>query len=55
MCDGCEVHSGFHGAWDAMSDTVMSTVQELVADNSGYSVTFTGHSLGAAVATLGCA
>lgn len=55
LCDGCEVHSGFHGAWDEMADTVMATVQSLVAEYPTYSVTFTGHSLGAAIATLGCA
>ncbi|KAJ4387404.1 hypothetical protein N0V93_007996 [Gnomoniopsis smithogilvyi] len=55
LCDGCEVHSGFHGAWDEMSDTVMTTVQALAAEYPSYSVTFTGHSLGAALATLGCA
>lgn len=55
MCDGCKVHSGFHGAWDAMADTVLDTLQDVVASYSDYSVTFTGHSLGAAIATLGCA
>lgn len=55
LCDGCEVHSGFHGAWDNMADTVIETTQSLVAAYPTYNVTFTGHSLGAAIATLGCA
>lgn len=55
MCDGCKVHSGFHGAWDAMADDVMDALQTLVATYPTYSVTFTGHSLGAAIATFGCA
>lgn len=55
MCDGCQVHSGFHGAWNAMADDAMSAVQTLLAEHPTYSVTFTGHSLGAALATLGCA
>lgn len=55
LCDGCKVHSGFHGAWDAMADDVVNAVQALITEYPTYSITFTGHSLGAAIATFGCA
>lgn len=55
MCDGCKVHAGFHGAWDAMADTVLATVTTVLEENPSYSVSFTGHSLGGAIATFGCA
>lgn len=55
LCSGCEVHSGFHAAWDAVSTDVFAKLTTLRTAYPTYSVSFTGHSLGAAVATIGCA
>ncbi|KAI0490866.1 lipase [Xylaria cf. heliscus] len=52
---GCQVHSGFATAWDEISDTVLSAVKAAKAANPGYKIVFTGHSLGAAVSSLGAA
>lgn len=38
-----------------MADDVMDAVQALITAYPSYSITFTGHSLGAAIATFGCA
>lgn len=56
LCDGCQVHNGFLTAWNAMSAKVTTTVKSLISTYGlTWSVTFTGHSLGAAVATVAAA
>ncbi|KAI1351817.1 lipase [Xylaria sp. FL0043] len=52
---GCLVHSGFAKAWGEISDAVLGAVQAAKAANPGYRIVFTGHSLGAAVSSLGAA
>ncbi|KAI1169074.1 extracellular lipase [Nemania serpens] len=52
---GCQVHSGFATAWDEISGAVLSAVKAAKAANPSYNIVFTGHSLGAAVSSLGAA
>ncbi|KAK0188335.1 Alpha/Beta hydrolase protein [Armillaria mellea] len=47
-----EVHSGFQGTFSRTASTVLSTVQSALASTGAQSVVVTGHSLGAALATL---
>ncbi|KAI0192175.1 lipase [Astrocystis sublimbata] len=57
-CDlgsGCKVHSGFATAWDEISDTTLAAVKAAKDANPAYRIVFTGHSLGAAVSSLGAA
>ena len=51
--DNCKVHRGFQKAWNEVSTDVQEAVDETL--KSGWSLVFTGHSMGAAVATLGAA
>ncbi|KAI0977503.1 lipase [Xylaria arbuscula] len=53
LVSGCLVHSGFAKAWDEISDAVLSAVNSAKSANPGYRIVFTGHSLGAAVSSLG--
>ncbi|KAI8946218.1 extracellular lipase [Xylaria longipes] len=55
LVSGCLVHSGFATAWDEISDTVIGAVQAAKSANPSYKIVFTGHSLGAAVSSLGAA
>lgn len=52
---GCQVHSGFAAAWDEISAAVLSAVKAAKNANPTYKIVFTGHSLGAAVSSLGAA
>lgn len=47
-CVGCEVHAGFAGAYAELRDEATKAFDSLACDE----VAFTGHSLGAAVATI---
>lgn len=47
-CPGCEVHSGFAGTYSGLRNELLQALDSLECT----AVTFTGHSLGAAVATL---
>jgi Lipase (class 3) len=49
-CDGCEVGDGFLQSWEALSDSVLASVQSL--GDTSTPVLITGHSLGAALAAL---
>lgn len=51
-CDKCQVHKGFYNAQKSVSDYVVSAVQALKQKFPSYTVVVTGHSLGAAMATL---
>ena len=51
-CSSCEVHKGFYDAEQSVFQNVVSQVKALLATYPGYQVVFTGHSLGAALATL---
>lgn len=53
LCDGCEAHSGFWEAWGSVADSVTSQIDSALSTYSGYKLVITGHSLGAALATLG--
>lgn len=48
----CEVHKGFFDAEQKVAATVVAEVQKLKSRFPGYSVTVTGHSLGAALSHL---
>lgn len=51
-CDGCEVHKGFYQVEQAAYPQVLAAVQTLKEQFPSYGVIVTGHSLGAAIATL---
>ncbi|KAF3000565.1 hypothetical protein E8E14_004938 [Neopestalotiopsis sp. 37M] len=58
LCDittGCLLHTGFYAAWLEVSDVVTAAVAAAKTANPSYSIVYTGHSLGAAVATVGAA
>ena len=52
LCDGCHVHKGFYNAQQGAIGDVISQVKALKEQFPSYSVMVTGHSLGAALATL---
>ena len=52
LCAGCRVHGGFQDIWGDIAQTVMAVVPGLHGVHPDYSVVATGHSLGAALATL---
>ncbi|RKO87851.1 Alpha/Beta hydrolase protein [Blyttiomyces helicus] len=50
-----KVSSGFIKCYNAIQSNVTSAVQELASQNPGFTVTYTGHSLGGATATIAAA
>ncbi|PYH88273.1 lipase 2 [Aspergillus ellipticus CBS 707.79] len=52
ICSGCEMHSGFHEAWETVSSTITAKVEAAIASYPDYSIVFTGHSYGAALAAI---
>jgi predicted lipase len=52
LCSGCRVHNGFYDTESKVISSILSTVKDLQAKFPSYSVIATGHSLGAALATL---
>ncbi|KAE8378663.1 Alpha/Beta hydrolase protein [Aspergillus bertholletiae] len=52
LCSGCEVHSGFWKAWSEIAATITSKLETALSDYPGYTLAFTGHSYGAALAAL---
>ena len=52
MCHDCSVHAGFYYSAQSVKNDVIQWVQELQKKLPDYSVIVTGHSLGAALATL---
>ncbi|KAE8824634.1 hypothetical protein PTNB73_07480 [Pyrenophora teres f. teres] len=55
LCDDCTAHRGFWQSWLDAKDRVQSAVQQAAASFPKYKITVTGHSLGAAIATLAAA
>ncbi len=51
-CDGCKVHSGFYAAEQSVISDVLAEVTRLNGMYPDYQILVTGHSLGAALATL---
>nr|KAJ3421731.1 hypothetical protein HK105_002470 [Polyrhizophydium stewartii] len=49
---GLKVHGGFQDVYLGVRTTVQNTIADLLAQNPGFSVYFTGHSLGGALASL---
>jgi len=49
---GAMVHQGFYNVWSPSKDSVHSLVDDLVNQYSDYDINVTGHSLGAAVASM---
>ncbi|GES65500.1 feruloyl esterase A [Aspergillus terreus] len=54
-CSGCEVHGGYFIGWSSVQDQVMSLVKEQADQYPDYTLTVTGHSLGASMASLAAA
>lgn len=52
LCSKCEVHKGFYGAEQDSLSNVLTEVKKLKSQFPSYTVLVTGHSLGAALATL---
>ncbi|KAI0851606.1 alpha/beta-hydrolase [Daldinia vernicosa] len=55
LVDGCLIHSGFFLSYKEIEDKMLDGVMAAVLANPSYKVVFTGHSLGAAVATIAAA
>ncbi|KAF7167179.1 hypothetical protein CNMCM5623_000586 [Aspergillus felis] len=53
ICPGCQVHHGYYYAWGNFSQHIMPSVNQLASQYPDYSIVFTGHSFGGALATLG--
>jgi len=51
-CDGCSVHKGFYNAEQEVFPQIADEVAKLSAAHPSFSIVVTGHSLGAALATL---
>ncbi|CAJ2507435.1 Uu.00g086210.m01.CDS01 [Anthostomella pinea] len=57
-CDlvfGCLIHAGFMTAWLEIEEKLLATLATETAAHPSYQIVFTGHSLGAAVATVAAA
>lgn len=53
ICPNCQVHRGFYYAWGNFSQFIMPSIDHVAAEYPDYSIVFTGHSLGGALATFG--
>jgi alpha-beta hydrolase superfamily lysophospholipase len=52
ICSGCWATSGLVGAWSSVGANFTSAINTARAAHPTYPVVFTGHSLGAALATV---
>jgi predicted lipase len=52
ICSGCDAHLGFWESWQSVSDTITPHINTAVAQYPSYNLVITGHSLGAALATI---
>lgn len=52
LCSGCNVHKGFYDAEQQVLPLILPTIKSLKASYPSYQILVTGHSLGAALATL---
>lgn len=55
ICALCQAETGFYTSWEEAKSGVVAAVQSAAAANPDYEVVATGHSLGAAIATLAAA
>ncbi|PWY92235.1 triacylglycerol lipase precursor [Aspergillus heteromorphus CBS 117.55] len=53
ICSGCKAHEGFWKSWETVADTLTSEIETAMTTYPGYTLYFTGHSLGGALAMLG--
>ncbi|KAL4956506.1 Alpha/Beta hydrolase protein [Aspergillus filifer] len=53
LCAGCEAHGGFWKAWNVVAESLTSGLDAALATYPDYTIVFTGHSFGGALATLG--
>jgi hypothetical protein len=52
FCPGCEIGTGWLGAWNDVKREVIEAIDQADDENSGFRVVSTGHSLGASLATV---
>jgi predicted lipase len=52
VCSSCQVHAGFNAEWDKRLSTVVAAVKTAKSKHPSFKLVLTGHSLGAAVATI---
>ena len=55
LCDTCYVHDGFWKSWTDLRDMIVPNVMKATEAHPDYRFIVTGHSLGAAIATLAAA
>ncbi|EAW14911.1 lipase family protein [Aspergillus clavatus NRRL 1] len=55
VCTGCAVHSGFWKSWEVVSDKLTAQILAAQQTYPGYTLVITGHSFGAALATISAA
>ncbi|KAK5274518.1 hypothetical protein LTR96_001119 [Exophiala xenobiotica] len=55
ICSGCQAHSGFLDSWNSAKTIVQGAIDGAKSANPSYNIVATGHSLGAALATLAAA
>jgi len=54
-CSGCQAHRGFLSSWRDSKDQVAAALSQAKSNHPDYSIIFTGHSLGGAIATIAAA
>ncbi|MCJ1295019.1 hypothetical protein MMC34_006580 [Xylographa carneopallida] len=54
-CDDCDVHDGYWRSWHEIKDKIIPLLDKAVQKHLNYRVVITGHSLGAAIATIAAA